>query len=396
MSEASKKQLKRLIRRYEFLLEDWEEVDEIWKEANMGMSAELNKHRPPDIKSSDFESDWNDEEVKERPEGDVVLKKLFRKIVVKCHPDKMHSDLSEVRTLELIDLYEKAVEAHRDQNWALMVIVAIKLEIDLPEDAEDNVSKIQEEVENLETKIEEATTSVPWKWYHSEDDLREKIVENYLNLLNKSKKELVIKNIEKESKLILGVGHPRTGTGYTSKLLQSWGLDVQHEKMGKHGTVDWTLVGKKQSIWQGGVDFRNYEWQHIIYCVRDPRESIPSIAYTENTDTSFNFRKQFEQRIEEKNLIVSAIASILKWDQLITQINPSITYRIEDEAEKLFNYLNKKEIKPKWSDSQIGIKYNVRKHNTLEHLLKDSGFIPSRFKRGINEYCDKYGYDRIF
>lgn len=394
MSEASKKQLKRLIRRYEFLLEDWEEVDEIWKEANMGMSAELNKHRPPDIKPSDFESEWDDEEEKERPEGDAVLKKLFRKIVVKCHPDRMPSDLSEVRTLELIDLYEKAVEAHRDQNWALMVIVAIKLEIDLPEEAEDNVSKIQEEVENLETKIEEATTSVPWTWYHSEDDLRKKIVENYLNLL--SKKELVIKNTEKESKLILGVGHPRTGTGYTSKLLQSWGLDVQHEKMGKHGTVDWTLAGKKQSIWQGGIDFRNYEWQHIIYCVRDPRESIPSIAYTENADTSFNFRKQFEQRIEEKNLIVSAIASILKWDQLIMQMNPSITYRIEDEAEKLFNYLNKKEIKLEWSDSQIGIKYNERKHNTLEHLLKDSGFIPSRFKRGINEYCDKYGYDRIF
>ena len=78
------------------------------------------------------------------------------------------------------------------------------------------------------------------------------------------------------------------------------------------------------------------------------------------------------------------------------KMNPSITYRIEDEAEKLFNYLNKKEIKLEWSDSQIGIKYNERKHNTLEHLLKDSGFIPSRFKRGINEYCDKYGYDRIF
>ena len=394
MSEASKKQLKRLIRRYEFLLEDWEEVDEIWKEANMGMSAELNKHRPPDIKPSDFESEWDDEEEKERPAGDAVLKKLFRKIVVKCHPDRMPSDLSEVRTLELIDLYEKAVEAHRDQNWALMVIVAIKLEIDLPEEAEDNVSKIQKEVENLETKIEEATTSVPWTWYHSEDDLREKIVENYLKILQSKKTELeqiTQKDNSKPTKLILGLGHPRTGTGYTSALLRKWGIDAGHEVLRFHGTVDWSLVTGKKSMWQE-VSIQDYNWQHLIYCLRNPKESIPSIVYTESSTRSF--RQQFGVEANE-NPVIEAINSICKWDGLITNLNPDISYRIEDEGRILFEYLIENKTGAVWNPDILNVRSNTREHPGWEEMINEFGEIPEKYLEKINEYCKKYGYNLI-
>jgi hypothetical protein len=166
--------------------------------------------------------------------------------------------------------------------------------------------------------------------------------------------------------------------------------------MGEHGTIDWSLAAGEKSLWSGGGDFREWDWQHIIYCVRDPRESIASIAYTENTEISFEFRKKFERRIGDKSKIVSAIASILKWDQLITSKNPSIIYRIEDESEKLFNYLNKNIDVIKWSDSQVNVKYNQREHGTFKELLEIPGYIPNRFKRGINQYCEKYGYDKLF
>lgn len=400
MSEASKKQLKRLIRKYEFLLEDWEEVDDINKTANMEMSSELHKHMPPDIKPSDFESEWDEDEEQESPERDAALKKLFRKIVVKCHPDRMPSDLSEVRTLELIDLYEKTVEAHRDQNWALMVIVAIKLEIDLPEDAEEKISEIEKDVEDLENKISSATASIAWQWYHSEEEAREKLINNYLSILQQSKEDgpVEIKKAEskKRSKLILGVGHPRTGTGYTAKLLQSWGLDVGHEVMGEHGTVDWSLAAGKKSLWSGGADFREWDWQHIIYCVRDPRESIASIVCTENTvEGSINFRKRFNPSIDYPNPICSAITSILTWDKAISNMNPFV-YRIEDESQKLFQYLQDNEVDLIWDDSMIDKKYNQRDHISFENLLNESGYIAKRFKIQINEYCEKYGYFKVF
>jgi len=400
MSEASKKQLKRLIRKYEYLLEDWEEVDDINKTANMEMSSELHKHMPPDIKPSDFESEWDEDEEQESPERDAVLKKLFRKVVVKCHPDRMPSDLSEVRTLELIDLYEKAVEAHSDQNWALMVIVAIKLEIDLPEEAEEKISEIEEEIAEIENKISSATNSVAWQWYHSEEEAREKLINNYLSILQKSKEvgpvEIKKAKSKKGSKLILGVGHPRTGTGYTAKLLQSWGLDVGHEVMGEHGTVDWSLAAGEKSLWSGGSDFREWDWQHIIYCVRDPRESIASIVCTENTvEGSINFRKRFNPRIDYPNPICSAITSILTWDKAISNMNPFV-YRIEDESQKLFQYLQDNEVNLIWDDSMIGKKYNQRDHTSFENLLNESGYIAKRFKIQINEYCEKYGYPELF
>lgn len=397
MSEVSKKQLKRLIRRYEFLLEDWEEVDEINKAANQGMAAEIHKHIPPDLSTSDIESDWEDED-EERPEGDAVLKKLFRKIVVKCHPDRMPSDLSEVRTLELIDLYEKAVNAHRDQNWALMVIVAIKLEIDLPEEAEDNVSKIEEEVKDLEEKINNATNSTAWEWYHSEEDQREAIINNYISILQSSKKdaEIRVKNSTIKDALILGVGHPRTGTGYTAKLLQSWGLDVGHEKIGEHGTVDWSLSVGGQSLWQP-IDFKNYNWEHVVYCVRDPRKSIPSIVYTEDIGKSSEiFRNQYLEN-DVTYPIGKAIESILTWDNYITNnLKPDIIFRIEDESEDLFTYLEESGVDVKWSESIIGKKQNTREHKGWKELILEHPKVPALYKNKINEFCMKYGYRTLF
>ena len=133
---------------------------------------------------------------------------------------------------------------------------------------------------------------------------------------------------------------------------------------------------------------------NVIYCVRDPRESIPSIAYTEQMTLSF--RKSFNRRIGSENIISSAIVSILEWDKMIDSLNPSITYRIEDESEKLFKYLKNTGLDVNWNDSQVGIKYNTRNHPKLDDLLKEYDNIPNVFKRGINDFCKKYGYNPIF
>ena len=98
----------------------------------------------------------------------------------------------------MIDLYEKAVEAHDDNNWALMVVVAIKLDVDLPEEAEDMVSEIDEEAKKLEEKIKSNTSSIAWEWYYSEEEEKEAIVKNYLAIIKKSKEESV--QTKKESK----------------------------------------------------------------------------------------------------------------------------------------------------------------------------------------------------
>jgi len=398
MSRERSAAFKRLIRKYEFLLEDWEDVSEISKSANLEMMREINLRKPADITENDFTVEESEEDEKEKEEEtpeDRVLKKLFRKIVFKSHPDRLGDEVSELERVRLISLYDQAVSAHDDKNWALMVVTAIKLDVELPEEAEEMVDKIEDEARELEEKIANETTGIAWQFYHAAEEEKEKIVERYLDILSQSKKKKTEELKNSKTKLILGVGHPRTGTGYTAKLLQSWGLDVGHELMRKHGTVDWSLGSGEKSLWQD-VDFREWEWQNIIYCVRDPRESIASIAYTENVDTtSVKFRND-KGLVLTKNKIVDAIESIILWDSLIERLGPTFVYRIEDQSIDLFNYLKETGIEVEWNELVLNQRVNSREHSSLEDLLTESGYIGNLYKKRINKYCRKYGYDPLF
>ena len=383
-------QLQRLIRKYEFLLEDWQDVKEISQSANQEMSREIHANKPDNILEADFttEEAEEDEEQHEESASDAELKKLFRKVIIKCHPDKLGADVSDVERIRIAELYNQAIEAHDDKNWALMIIVAIKLGVELPAEADDMLEQIEEDTVELEQKISKETSSLAWQFYHADEEEKAKILQNYLKNLTMIK-ELKVKKAAKQ-KLILGLGHPRTGTGYTAKLLQSWGLDVKHEKMGKDGTVDWSLAAGK-SLWQD-VDLNGWNWQHIIYCVRDPKQSIPSIVYTEDVgNASEKFRKQHGVR-GGSNPIVSAINSLYKWDQLISELEPNVIFRIEDEGEDLFKYLEKVGIKVKWDETILGKKQNVREHPSWDEMIAEFGDIPGRAKIKLNSYCRKYGY----
>jgi hypothetical protein len=403
MSRERSAAFKRLIRKYEFLLEDWEDVSEISKSANLEMMREINLRKPADITENDFTVEESEEDEKEKEEEtpeDRVLKKLFRKIVFKSHPDRLGDEVSELEKVRIVSLYDQAVNAHDDKNWALMVVTAIKLDVELPEEAEEMVDKIEDEARELEEKIANETTGIAWQFYHAVEEEKEKIIERYLAMLALSKKKKLEAGVDfvniKGSKLILGVGHPRTGTGYTAKLLQSWGLDVGHEKMGEHGTVDWSLATGAGSIWIGGADFREWEWEHIIYCVRDPRTSIPSIVYTENVGkTSENFRKEMGVS-PTSSKIGDAIMSIIKWDEYIRKLNPNLIFRIEDESKKLFDYLNNEDIDVKWDNSIIGNPQNTRDHKTWDDLIKEERYVGNLYKKKINRFCNTYGYDPLF
>lgn len=386
-------QLQRLIRKYEFLLEDWQDVKEISQSANQEMSREIHANKPDNILESDFttEEAEEDEEVHEESASDAELKKLFRKVVVKCHPDKLGADVSDVERVRIAELYDQAIEAHDDKNWALMIIVAIKLGVELPAEADDMLEQIQENAIELEQKISKETSSVAWQFYHADEEEKAKILQNYLKNLTMIK-ELKAKKAAKK-KLILGLGHPRTGTGYTAKLLQSWGLDVKHEKMGKDGTVDWSLAAGK-SLWQD-VDIKDFDWKHIVYCVRDPKEAIPSIVYTEDIQSrSIDFRKENGVVVKE-NPIVTAINSIARWEHLISLLEPEIIYRIEDEGQELFEHLKSMGVGVEWSDSVLGQKQNTRAHKSWEEMIAQFGEIPAKSKIRINQYCRKYGYGLI-
>jgi hypothetical protein len=68
-------------------------------------------------------------------------------------------------------------------------------------------------------------------------------------------------------KRVLILGHPRSGTLYTSVVLRTLGLQVQHEREGAEGSV----TGQ---FWYGDWKLENYDT--IIHQVRNPLKVIAS------------------------------------------------------------------------------------------------------------------------
>ena len=169
-SKLKKIEFKRMLKRYESALEDLEYLREMVSEINSEFSSALAAKKRQDLfESKDVEALAKKEDIeKENPDRDPIFKKLFRKIVVKCHPDKMDKNLSIKQKAEYIDLYELANQANGENNMALLITVAIKLEIELDEEYFEHVESISEESKGVEKEIEGIQNSIAWCWYHTD------------------------------------------------------------------------------------------------------------------------------------------------------------------------------------------------------------------------------------
>lgn len=405
---GNSKAFKRLIRRYEFLLEDFEDVVKISQEANSVFIQELHKEVPPEFSTEDYVEDYIEapiEDSRSDSDMDKSLKKLFRKIVFECHPDKLVGDYTESEISRRIELYEKAVIASEERNWAAMVIVAIKLGIEIPEEAEEMLESINEEVKVLEKKIEEKSRGYVWDYLHSDEEGRKSILESYIKLLVKIKNNKEDKKVREENKgtnpdsiasskfpTILGVGHFMGGTDIMSDLISSWGIEIGHNEMGEYGFSDWSILTELIS----GNENLNLEKNLRIYCVRDPRIIINGLVNSKESESEIKEELYDIVGITSKNPILDSIMLINKWDSIIRdRINPSFIFRLEDQQKELFSYLEnifsvdliyKENLECKTFD-------NLELAANLEKYLPTG--IPKGYRSLINLYCRKYGYRSI-
>lgn len=207
---------------------------------------------------------------------------------------------------------------------------------------------------------------------------------------------------------ILGLGHPRTGTGFTSKTLKNFGLKVGHEELGDDGIIAWQLV-EKNGPWPWMPKFSKLTdtrpaHDYLIYNTRNPKTSIPSIIYSEDkmkckpllswNMTSLEYRRKIGVPISN-NRVEQAILSITTFDKIIQSMGPDLVYRIEDEYKKLYDFVNTK-INSNVSYTEPAKNINARNRKGIETLSTEMDSVRPKFKNMINEYCTKYGYDMLF
>lgn len=143
--------------------------------------------------------------------------------------------------------------------------------------------------------------------------------------------------IHSSASFIVGIGHPRCGTGFTASLIQTSGLDVKHERVGKDGIVSWMLPGGQYRNPFGDAigplnDFRN------VFCVtRSPLQAIPSIIPENNHGASLRFRRRIlrghfgENCIKNPraNRVRAAVETYTKWFELCLSFKPSLIFRVD-------------------------------------------------------------------
>ena len=186
MKDIKTIQFKRFIREYEFLQEDLNDLKDIQSVVNTEFTTAFSSMKDAidqdDIRlerlaknAKQAKIDLDDEKLEE--ERDPIFKNLFRKIVVKCHPDKVKGDTDYVSSKR--ELYESAVKANEDYDWAALIILAGKAEILLGPEYTEKLEEVKRSAEKLVETINIIKGTIAWQWYHATEDLRPNILESY-------------------------------------------------------------------------------------------------------------------------------------------------------------------------------------------------------------------------
>ena len=108
-----------------------------------------------------------DEETKKK------LKKIYKEIVKKTHPDKINSE-------KHLDMYIKSKQAYEENNIIDLYSICIDLQIEFDYDVID-IKSMLEIIDHKKMKLKNLESSYLWLWVHSQDESeKEKIISLFI------------------------------------------------------------------------------------------------------------------------------------------------------------------------------------------------------------------------
>ncbi len=176
---------KRVIRRYEYLIEELEDAHDMYSDATREFNMALAKTQDKEYYAPKVD-DENTEDVTVKIEMAKEYKKLFRKIVVKCHPDKIDKELSDLEKAKLRDYYETAVTATELGEPTPLIAVAVKLDIDVSA-FEKDIGEISTTCEKIEEGIKQFQGTSAWYYTYmlTTDEEKEDFIKKFINVTKK-------------------------------------------------------------------------------------------------------------------------------------------------------------------------------------------------------------------
>ena len=137
----------------------------------------------PMLSTEDSDEDEDDEESKAARTPSIKssdLRKLFHEIADICHPDKTEArglDEREIKKLEKI--FKAAQAAYKGGNWYLLYMIALDLDIDVPDPTKNHVEWVEEDIQRTMHEVSQIGNLVVWVWYNGDGLTRIIAMQNY-------------------------------------------------------------------------------------------------------------------------------------------------------------------------------------------------------------------------
>ena len=195
--------IKKSILLIKLLIEEKEECEDICNDAKREFEESIMQaHHDYNVHDTALDTPYHDQPVKkasktEDNDGESVdnseqqadqsskkshpdwIKKLYRKIAIATHPDKMQKNASDKIKAKLLEMYTKSKIALESYDYMTVVILASDIDIDIPEKDVAGSGIIDTKHKSLASDISSLKQSVYWQWAHSTSEQKENILKDF-------------------------------------------------------------------------------------------------------------------------------------------------------------------------------------------------------------------------
>jgi len=188
--------LKKILLKIRYLEEEYSDCLDIFNKAKVEIMGVI-RQTHSDLNVFDKDIDGKFYQVKpleetddsDRREPPRWAKKLFRKIAMITHPDKIPDTLSESVKDKFLVMYQKSKVSIDDGDYVSLIMIASDLNINISSSKINNSKMFDDKQRDIEKKISELKRSVEWIWFHSSDEKRGEILREFINQRGWTSKE---------------------------------------------------------------------------------------------------------------------------------------------------------------------------------------------------------------
>ena len=116
--------------------------------------------------------------------ADPEVKKMFKKIALQCHPDKLEEMEDGFEKLKKQELYQKARQALENNDIIMMASISSELGLEIPEITHAQLKATEQKIATIKKELKMIESTAVWQWFFTEDkDIKDKILKQIFDAM---------------------------------------------------------------------------------------------------------------------------------------------------------------------------------------------------------------------